>query len=107
MYTHTQILYVCTKNLQYVLPTVCLVTPLSCFNMTMPVGTKPALKEKWFSKFSVEELGWPAKTPDLNHIQHLWDSHRYIYQSSQINLTVQMYLTVFAVSNASSQCRGV
>ena len=43
---------------------------LSCFSMTVP---KARSIQKWFVEIGVEELDWPAQSPDIIPIKHLWD----------------------------------
>jgi hypothetical protein len=37
--------------------------------MTMPPVHKARSKQKWFVEIGVEELDWPAQSPDLNPIE--------------------------------------
>ena len=46
--------------------------------MTMPPCTKRSI-QIWFVEIGVEELDWPAQSPDLN--EHLWDELERLLQA--------------------------
>lgn len=40
----------------------------------------------WISEFAVEELDWPARIPNLNPTEHLWDELETASQDFYFNI---------------------
>ena len=57
--------------------------------------------QKWFVKIGVEELDWPAQSPDLNPIDHLWDELERRLQARPTRPTSVPDLTNALVAEAS------
>ena len=49
--------------------------------------------QKWFVEICVEELDWPARSPDLNPIEQLWDELEKRLQARANRPTSVPYLT--------------
>ena len=49
--------------------------------------------QKWFVDIGVEELDWPAQSPDLNPIEHLWDELEHRLRAKPNRPTSVPYLT--------------
>ncbi|GBO31700.1 Transposable element Tcb1 transposase [Araneus ventricosus] len=59
-----------------------------------PVHTARVV-QSWFDDMNVEELDWPAQSPDLNPIEHLWDELEHKIRSRPKRATSLTELTAF------------
>ena len=48
---------------------------------------------KWFVEICVEKFDWPAQSPDLNSIEHLWDELEHQLRARPNRLTPMPDLT--------------
>ncbi|GBM12245.1 hypothetical protein AVEN_155252-1 [Araneus ventricosus] len=55
--------------------------------------------QSWFDDMNVEELDWPAQSPDLNPIEHLWYKLEHKILSRPKRATSLTELTAFLQRN--------
>ena len=65
--------------------------------------------QKWFVEISVEELDWPAQSPDLTPIKRLWDEleHRLRARPNQPTSVPDLTNALVAEWKSQQQCSNI